>query len=233
MNINTQLIIFDCDGVVIDSEVISAKVLIDKLALLGACIDMAFVQQHFLGCQFSTVADKVQRLLAITLPEQFEAEYRQQLLVEFENNLTVTDGIKSILADLKVPYCIATSSSLPRTTRALEVVGLTDVFGSNVFTASEVKRGKPAPDLFLHAAKSMGIEPQHCLVIEDSFFGVSAAVAARMQVIHYIGGGHIVDNVSDELHPVSQAYPEITVLSHWRHFNRLMPALCVDTEYKG
>ncbi|WP_350639913.1 hypothetical protein, partial [Psychrobacter sp. CAL606-MNA-CIBAN-0158] len=66
---------------------------------------MAFVQQHFLGCQFATVADKVKRLLALTLPEQFEAEYRQQLLSEFERNLTVTDGIRSILADLKVPYC--------------------------------------------------------------------------------------------------------------------------------
>lgn len=225
MNTDTQLIIFDCDGVIIDSEVISAKVLIDKLAELGCTIDMAFVQEHFLGCQFTTVADKVKRLLSTSLPQHFEEEYRQQLLVEFEKNLTVTDGIKSVLSSLKVPYCIATSSSLPRTTRALEVVGLTEVLGSHIFTASQVKQGKPAPDLFLYAADAMGVKPQHCLVIEDSYFGVSAAITANMDVIHYVGGGHIIDRLDNELHRVSQVFPTVPVLSHWQNFDRLMPAL--------
>jgi len=225
MDIDTQLVIFDCDGVVIDSEVISANVLIEQLAVLGAKIDMAFVQKYFLGCQFSTVAAKINSLLSIVLPEEFEVQYRKQLLVEFERNLTVTDGIKTILTQLNVPCCIATSSSLPRTTKALAVVGLTDVFAENVFTTSEVKNGKPAPDLFLHAAKSMGVAPEHCLVIEDSFFGVSAAIAANMPVIHYVGGGHIVDSMGSGIHPVSQAYPKVPVLSHWHHFGRLMPTL--------
>ncbi|MGX9461875.1 HAD family hydrolase [Shewanella sp. A14] len=225
MDTNTQLVIFDCDGVVIDSEVLSANVLIEKLAAYGAHIGMPFVQQHFLGCQFATVAAKVNTLLSITLPNDFEAQYREQLLQVFEHNLTVTNGIISVLAQLAVPCCIATSSSLTRTTKALSVVGLTNTFNDNVFTASDVKNGKPAPDLFLHAAKSMGVAPEHCLVIEDSFFGVSAAIAANMPVIHYVGGGHIVDSMGNDLHPVSQAYPMVPVLHHWNQFKHLIPTL--------
>lgn len=224
-NINTQLVIFDCDGVVIDSEVISAKVLIDKLAALGASVDMAFVQKHFLGCQFSTVAAKVENLLSIVLPNEFEAQYREQLLIEFEDNLGLTNGIKTVLSQLNVPYCIATSSSVARTTKALAIVGLTDSFTECVFTASEVNYGKPAPDLFLHAAKSMGVMPEHCLVIEDSFFGVSAAIAANMAVIHYVGGGHILVSDGCEPHPVKQVYPMVPVLKHWHQFQQLMPNL--------
>ncbi|GGP72306.1 haloacid dehalogenase [Shewanella algicola] len=221
MSNHTQLVIFDCDGVVIDSEVISANVLIDKLALLGAEIDMAFVQQHFLGCKFATVAQKIEDLLSLTLSPQFELEYREQLLAVFEHQLTLTAGFNKVLAQLTVPYCIATSSSLPRTTKALSVVGLTDVFSGCVFTASEVKRGKPAPDLFLHAAERMGVKPEHCLVIEDSFFGVTAAVAANMPVIHYVGGGHMdPDNQT-----VLQAFSQVPVLKHWDDFSAIMPAL--------
>lgn len=221
MDTNPQLVIFDCDGVVIDSEVISANVLIDKLALLGAQIDMAFVQQHFLGCQFATVAAKINSLLSISIPADFEAQYREQLLQAFERDLTVTQGIKEVLAALKVPCCIATSSSLPRTTKALSVVGLTDVFADKVFTASDVSRGKPAPDLFLHAANRMGVAPEHCLVIEDSYFGVTAAIAANMPVIHYIGGGHI----SYHNHPVATAYPQVPALTDWNDLTRLMPSI--------
>lgn len=221
MDTKPKLVIFDCDGVVIDSEVISANVLIDKLAVLGAQIDMAFVQQHFLGCQFATVAAKINSLLNITLPHAFELQYREQLLLTFERDLTVTRGIKEVLAALTVPFCIATSSSLPRTTKALAVVGLSDVFAGNVFTGSEVENGKPAPDLFLHAARRMGVAPEQCLVIEDSFFGVTAAVAANMPVIHYVGGGHI----SYHNHPVAKTFPQVTALTDWQDFAQLMPSI--------
>ncbi|UJF21197.1 HAD family hydrolase [Shewanella sp. OMA3-2] len=221
MDTKPKLVIFDCDGVVIDSEVISANVLIDKLAVLGAQIDMAFVQQHFLGCQFATVAAKINSLLNITLPQAFELQYREQLLLAFERDLTVTNGIKEVLSALTVPFCIATSSSLPRTTKALAVVGLSDVFAGNVFTGSEVENGKPAPDLFLHAAKRMGVAPEQCLVIEDSFFGVSAAVAANMPVIHYVGGRHI----SYHNHPVAKTFPQVTALTDWQDFAQLMPSI--------
>ncbi|GGQ06727.1 HAD family hydrolase [Shewanella litoralis] len=221
MDTKPKLVIFDCDGVVIDSEVISANVLIDKLAVLGAQIDMAFVQQHFLGCQFATVAAKINSLLNITLPHAFELQYREQLLLAFERDLTVTRGIKEVLAALTVPFCIATSSSLPRTTKALSVVGLSDVFAGNVFTGSEVENGKPAPDLFLHAARRMGVAPEQCLVIEDSFFGVTAAVAANMPVIHYVGGGHI----SYHNHPVAKTFPQVTALTDWQDFAQLMPSI--------
>jgi HAD superfamily hydrolase (TIGR01509 family) len=219
MYTNTQLVIFDCDGVVIDSEVISANVLIDSIARLGVQIDMAFVQAHFLGCQFSTVADKIQRLLSTRLPAEFERQYREQLLLKFEQELQVTDGIRAILAHLNVPFCIATSSSLPRTTKALALVGLTDHFAGCVFTADDVKNGKPAPDLFLHAAQSMGFAPEQCLVIEDSFFGVTAAVAANMPVLHYVGGGHM----SQLDIRVSKAFPQVPILKHWQHFSAFMP----------
>ncbi len=236
-----ELIIFDCDGVVIESEIISAQVLIEKLAEFGVDIDVAYVQQHFLGCNFASVKQKIKENLHTELPESFEEYYRSALLTEFERLLNLTDGFGQMLSTLSVPYCIATSSSAKRTAKALSVVGLTESFGSNIFTAEEVVNGKPAPDLFLHAAKSMGFTPEQCLVFEDSFFGVTAAIRAEMSVVHYKGGKHISatadktasDDNADKTasddnaeNSVAKQYPNVPVLNHWRDFASLPFNFC-------
>ncbi|GEB72991.1 pseudouridine 5'-phosphatase [Pseudoalteromonas carrageenovora] len=220
MNTKIELVIFDCDGVVIDSEILSAQVLINMLAEIGVNIDRAYVQQYFLGCNFKTVTQNLFDTFNVTLAESFEADYREALLNEFETALMPTNSIKEVLQRLAVPCCIATSSSPKRTAKALNVVNLEQHF-NKVFTSSEVKNGKPAPDLFLHAAEQMGVKPQNCLVIEDSKAGVCAALAANMQVLHYSGGGHMQDAVNF----VHQAYPDVAHLTHWDEFYNQYPAL--------
>ncbi len=216
-----DLVIFDCDGVLIDSEVISANVVVEKLAAEGVLVDLDYAYKHFLGHSFSSVINKVRENFNIKLPEDFRSCYRQELLIAFEDRLRTTEGVESVLSDLAVGSCVATSSSPPRTRHALELVGLTDFFGANVFTAFEVEKGKPAPDLFLHAAKSMQVEPKNCLVIEDSLAGLKAAMAADMLVWRYVGGSHLLPANSQ----LSDRFAQIPVFKSWQDFYVMAPQL--------
>lgn len=188
-----DLVIFDCDGVLIDSELISAQTLINLLSGFGIQIDGAFVRQHFLGRSFPTVAGIVDEKFSVKLPDTFEKDYRKQLLVNFETDLTLMDGIGNVLDRLNPPYCLATSSSPERTEKALRLTDIHERFEGRIFTASEVANGKPAPDLFLHAARCMNVPPQRCLVVEDSLVGVQAGLAAGMSVFRFMGGSHLAD----------------------------------------
>lgn len=186
-----DLVIFDCDGVLVDSEVISARMLIAELAGYGVPIDMAFVTRQFLGRSYPTVLREVRETFGVTLPDRFEADYRARLLASFQRDLVVMPGVRDAIATLTLPYCLATSSSPERLATSLTLVGLTAAFAGRAFTASEVARGKPAPDLFLHAAARMGADPARCLVIEDSLTGIRAGLAAGMQVWRFTGGSHL------------------------------------------
>ena len=207
-----DLIIFDCDGVIADSEVLSAEVLIDQLARLDIAVTPADVRRDFLGRSFPTVAASIRDRFAVSLPADFEASYRARLLARFETDLHETPGFAAMLAGLRLPVCVATSSSPPRVARTLAILGLTARFGPHVFTASQVARGKPAPDLFLFAARQMGTDPARALVIEDSQPGLEAARAAGMRVLHYTGGAHLAD-----LPPPDVAHAP-RVLTDWTDF---------------
>lgn len=185
------LLIFDCDGVVIDSEVISARMLIAELEGHGVRIDLDFVARHFLGRSYPTVLAEVRRTFGIALPDRFEADYRARLLDAFARGLAEMPGVRAVLAALDRPYCLATSSSPERVARSLSLTDLGRFFEGRVFTASRVARGKPAPDLFLLAAAEMGADPADCLVIEDSLTGVRAGLAAGMEVWRFTGGSHL------------------------------------------
>lgn len=187
----TELVIFDCDGVLIDSEVISARMLIAELKGYGVDMDMTFVSRHFLGRSYPAVLKEVRERWGVALPERFEADYRARLLAAFEQDLRPMPGVKGVIGALGLPYCLATSSSPERLRRSLDITGLTPLFDGVSFTASEVTRGKPAPDLFLHAAARMGADPAGCLVIEDSLNGVRAGLAAGMEVWRFTGGSHL------------------------------------------
>lgn len=186
-----DLVIFDCDGVLIDSEVISARMLIAELAGLGVQVDMAYVARHFLGRSYPTVMATIRKNFGLDLPESFEDAYRTRLLAAFERDLQVMPHVADVLNALRLPFCVATSSSPRRVAMSLSLVGLEGLVAGRVFTASEVTRGKPAPDLFLHAAARMGVDPARCLVIEDSLTGVRAGLAAGMEVWRFTGGSHL------------------------------------------
>lgn len=186
-----DLVIFDCDGVLIDSEIISARMLIASLADRGVTIDLAYVARHFLGRSYPVVMQTIRKDFGLDLPPGFEEDYRERLLDGFRRSLTIMPGVTDVLDRLARPWCVATSSSPRRVEMSLTQVGLWDRVKDRIFTASEVQNGKPAPDLFLHAAARLGANPARCLVIEDSLTGVQAGHAAGMTVWRFTGGTHM------------------------------------------
>lgn len=183
--------IFDCDGVLIDSEIISARMLVGELAALGVEIDLPYVARYFLGRSYPTVMKVIREGFGVDLPPEFEEQYRARLLAAFRRDLRIMPGVRAVLEQLALPWCVATSSSAGRARTSLEIVGLEGLVGGRLTTAAEVEHGKPAPDLFLLAARKMGAAAGRCLVIEDSLNGIRAAKAAGMAVWHFAGGSHL------------------------------------------
>ena len=188
-----RLVFFDCDGVLIDSEIISARMLIAALSARGVDIDLAYVAHHFLGRSYPVVMQTIRQDFGLDLPPDFESDYRERLLEGFRQSLTIMPGVRDVLERLATPWCVATSSSPRRAEMSLTLVGLWPLVKDRLFTASQVAHGKPAPDLFLHAAAEMGVPPAQCMVIEDSLTGLQAARAAGMQAWRFTGGSHMTD----------------------------------------
>ncbi|NHB75943.1 HAD family hydrolase [Rhodobacter calidifons] len=193
-----DLVIFDCDGVLIDSEIISARMLVAELARLGLTIDLPYVERHFLGRSYPVVMETIRREFGLDLPPDFETQYREALLAAFQSELKVVPHVHEVLTRIAVPFCVATSSSPRRVEMSLKLAGLTDLVGDRVFTSTMVARGKPAPDLFLHAAATMGAAPARTLVIEDSLTGLRAGLAAGMTVWRFVGGSHLGPQAPEE-----------------------------------
>ncbi|MBL9050962.1 MAG: HAD family hydrolase [Tabrizicola sp.] len=193
-----SLIIFDCDGVLIDSEIISARMLVTELAKLGVAIDLDYVARNFLGRSYPTVMQQIRTEFGLSLPDSFEEDYRESLLAAFRRDLKVVPHVHDVLQSLAVPFCVATSSSPRRAAMSLELVGLSELVGERLFTSTMVARGKPAPDLFLLAAEKMGAAPEETLVIEDSLTGIRAGLAAGMTVWRFVGGSHLGEATPDE-----------------------------------
>jgi HAD superfamily hydrolase (TIGR01509 family) len=209
-------IIFDCDGVLIDSEMLSLQVWITLLAEYHISIDSHYFSENFLGRSFEHVKSVIDHDFNFTMTQALRDEFALRLKQAFTQDLQTTPHIESILSRLTVPYSLATSSSRPRTKIALNVTGLDRYFSeAQIFTASDVKHGKPAPDLFLHTATSCHVLPQHCLVIEDSQPGIQAAQAAHMQWRHYSGGSHLKQSTGNPKNS----------LADWRDFPNSFPQL--------
>lgn len=219
-----ELVIFDCDGVLIDSEILSATILIDQLAELDIQIGFDHVQEHYLGRSFPKVAEEISKCFGCELPQDFEHRYRQKLLAKFQTHLQKTTGIEGVLDRLAIKRCVATSSSPTRVSQSLQLVDLAQYFGEDVFTASEVAYGKPAPDLFLHAAGIMGVVPEKCLVVEDSLPGVEAALAANMGVLRFMGGSHL----KNAAHEMSGPLSKVKTFDKWSNFFDISPELKVS-----
>ncbi|QKV19168.1 HAD family hydrolase [Oricola thermophila] len=216
-----DLVIFDCDGVLIDSEVISARILIEQLGRVGVHVDFPYVQKHFLGRSWTKVAAEVRINYGLDLDSDFEERYRADLLAAFEMELSAVSGVKEVIDALNTRFCVATSSSPKRARRSLYLSGLESRFGDRLFTASQVANGKPAPDLFLLAAEAMGVAPDRCLVVEDSMPGVLAAQAAGMEVWRFVGGSHLEGVPRNEL----DRDGALTIFDKWAQFFEMAPEL--------
>jgi HAD superfamily hydrolase (TIGR01509 family) len=184
-----DLVIFDCDGVLIDSELLSVEADVACLAEDGIDLPAEEILERYTGISMAGMLSDLEARYGRVLPD-FAARHQERLRRLFETDLRVIAGVTAVLDALSCEVCIASSGTPERLHHALSLVGLYNRFHPNIFSATEVARGKPAPDLFLHAAKRMGVSPQRCVVVEDSLPGVAAAVAAGMLAIGFTGGSH-------------------------------------------
>ena len=186
----TDLIIFDCDGVLVDSEVISCRAHAQVLSRNGYPITPEQVFARFLGRSARQATLEIEAEIGRRLPEDFHQQLRGELYGLFEADLKAIPHIHDALDAIVLPVCVASSGSHRRMRISLGATRLFDRFAPNIFSASEVENGKPAPDLFLFAASRMQARADRCLVIEDSVAGIAAARAAGMRVLGFCGGSH-------------------------------------------
>ena len=187
---NFDLVIFDCDGVLVDSEALACVVHAEVLTAHGYAITPEQVHERFLGRSSKEARFEVESEMGRVLPDEYTVQLKATIDQVFGEQLTPVPHIAETLARLTQQICVASSGTPTRIVSSLTTTGLIDRFAPHLFSASQVEHGKPAPDLFLFAAARMGVAPTRCLVIEDSLPGISAARAAGMAVLGFHGGAH-------------------------------------------
>ena len=185
-----DLVIFDCDGVLVDSEVISCRAHAETLTRHGYPITSEQVLHRFLGVSDREARLAVETELGRKLPDDFESQMKQAALELYKDHLRLIPHVAETVAALSLPKCVASSGTPEKIRHGLTCAGLHDHLAPHLFSAVQVKRGKPAPDLFLFAAEQMKVPPGRCIVIEDSVPGVTGARAAGMTVLGFHGGSH-------------------------------------------
>ncbi|UHC15643.1 HAD family hydrolase [Methylobacterium currus] len=212
-----ELVIFDCDGVLVDSEPISLARLTENLQRIGVPIDLYTVARRFTGTSMTSIMAHIATDYGVPAPEGFVDAVRAETLRAFDAELTAIAGAGAVLEAMRKRRCVASSSDPQRLRHALALTGLLEHFDGHVFSAAMVARGKPFPDLFLYAASEMGVAPEACVVIEDSVPGVTAARAAGMPVLGFCGGGHWAhDRAGADLLAAGalRVFDEFTALPH-------------------
>jgi HAD superfamily hydrolase (TIGR01509 family) len=195
-----RLIIFDFDGVIADSEVLSNTVLAECVSEAGLPTTIDDAYRLYMGKRVPQIAAAVEATLGRALRPDFAQDFQARALARFRNELKMVAGAREYLAAFAhLLRCIASTSSRDRLALCLDVLALKEAFGANVFSAELVPRGKPHPDIFLYAAKKMNVAPAECLVIEDSVGGVQAGIAAGMTVIGLLAASHIGDGHGERL----------------------------------
>jgi HAD superfamily hydrolase (TIGR01509 family) len=185
-----ELVIFDCDGVLVDSEPLSNRILAERLTAIGLPTTTEQSIQDYMGRSWKTDQEIIEGRLGRPLPDGWVDAYHAEVIAAFETELAPVAGIAAALDAIELPWCVASSSAHPRIRAGLRATGLLERFEGRIFSATEVEHGKPAPDLFLHAAREMGFAPGDCVVVEDSAVGVEAARAAGMRVLGFgVDGG--------------------------------------------
>lgn len=180
-----KCVIFDCDGVLVDSETIGNKVFVDMANELGAQINLEYALKHFKGSFFKNCKDHISRLIGSEVPSTFESDYRERSFKAFKTGIKSIDGIENLLNDLFVPYCVASSGPENKIRLNLELTGLLPYFENNIFSCYTIQKWKPDPAIFLWASETMGFKPHECVIIEDSLSGVYAAKQGGFDVFAY------------------------------------------------
>lgn len=180
-----DLVIFDCDGVLIDSEPVHDRIFAEVASALGLTLSPREVAQRFRGLSMSASAAIIEQLLGRALPIDFPQEIERRAASVYRSELRPVPGIFEALEQILLPSCVASSGRMERVESCLRLVGLFERFRGRIFSGQKVERGKPFPDLFLHAAATLGVAPERCVIVEDSVFGVQAGVAAGMKVFGY------------------------------------------------
>jgi HAD superfamily hydrolase (TIGR01509 family) len=202
---NLDLVIFDCDGVLVDSEVISCRAHAETLSRHGYPITADQVLERFLGVSDREARMAVEAELGRSLPVDFEAQMKQTALQHYAKDLAYIPYVGESIAAIALPKCVASSGTPEKIHHGLSCAGLYDLLAPNIFSAVQVKHGKPAPDLFLFAAEQMQAAPERCLVIEDSVAGITGARAAGMTVLGFHGGSHCRPGYGDTLRAAGAA----------------------------
>jgi HAD superfamily hydrolase (TIGR01509 family) len=193
-------VIFDCDGVLVDSEPLSNRILAEELTAIGLPTTTEDSVRDFMGRSWASGVKVIEERLGRPLPPDFAAGYHARLFEAFERELEAVAGVIEVLDRLHLPYCVASSGDHVRIRHALKSAGMLERFEGKIFSAQDVEHGKPAPDLFLHAAQAMGFDPARCAVVEDSPAGAQAGRAAGMTVLGYAaftGADELVDAGAD------------------------------------
>lgn len=185
----TRGLIFDCDGVLVDSEPLAVAELVAMFARLGTTVPADYIYREFLGRSVQTIVQTAARDHALDLAPALP-DFAALLAERFRRELSPVPGMASVIAGLPGPRAVASSSAPERLALTLGLTGLAPLFGEHVYSATQVRHGKPAPDLFLLAAAKLGVAPQDCIVIEDSPAGIQAARAAGMRAVGFLGGSH-------------------------------------------
>jgi HAD superfamily hydrolase (TIGR01509 family) len=223
-----NLIIFDFDGVIADSEIISLSTLRETLTEYGIDLPTQEVRKKFLGKSLAAIETYVAEHSPSGSANTFAQKWQAELFRRFHRELSPISDVKDflgVLASMNIPYCIASSGTFERIGVALTAMQMTSLF-ENVFSSEQVEHGKPAPDLFLHAAAQVGVAPESCLVIEDSPFGVRAAKAANMCCAGFVGGAHLRGIEDQHGEFLRQQGADVIISS----YEALAPALCKKQE---
>ncbi|NQU51789.1 MAG: HAD family hydrolase [Bacteroidetes bacterium] len=179
---NYKCVIFDCDGVLVDSETISTRIFMNMADSLGFKMDYDFAIEIFSGTSMKSNLNFIENNIDGTLPADFEKEFRKRSYEAFKTELQPINGIHDLLNKITVPFCVASSGPVEKIRLNLTTTNLIDKFENNIFSSYDIGSWKPEPGIYLHAAKTMGFEVNECVVIEDSEAGIKAAIAGGFDV---------------------------------------------------
>lgn len=181
-----KCVIFDCDGVLVDSESIGATVWVEMAKTMGLSISFEKAFNEFTGKSFNSIAEYLSEQAKRDIPDDFEKHFREKTYSAFQADLQPIKGIHEVLKNIKVPYCVASSGPIEKINLNLTKVDLIEFFSADrIFSCYQIAKWKPDPAIYLHAAKKMGFSPEDCVVIEDSTYGAQAATAGGFDVLIY------------------------------------------------
>lgn len=201
-------IIFDCDGVLVDSEPLSNQVMVNIANELGANINLDYALRHFKGNSFNNCAKQISDLIGEAVPEDLEEIYRKRSYEKFKNEIQPIEGVKEVLEQLEIPFCVASSGPESKIRLNLELTGLLEYFTNKIFSCYTIGKWKPDPSIFIWASETMGFKPEECLIIEDSIIGIEAAINGGFDVF-----GYTAHDYRDELHKkATKTFREMLIL---------------------